>query len=285
MSENGDAVFPISLVHLIETSTVGDDRKREEFLEFMFRVSRGYAIVPFVRIINFEIYQAVLKQVGLPTIDLKEVVVGKGLPFILGAKPEIVKRHKDSRDIPEDLRKTLLEKVESPQTLLLCMKNKRVVEEARKGRDKELRILEELETIRSEDEKIRDKDLRRRINIVKYFRSLIVPEMAGTTLRLGLHPKFVMPESTTREEVDTLFQNMPTAYTLWVLTWRRDVQRHRKIDKNDMNDIAALSMAIPYCDIVVTEKMWSSIALQAKLDKLYDTIILPSVRAVHKHLA
>ena len=42
-------------------------------------------------------------------------------------------------------------------------------------------------------------------------------------------------------------------------------------------NVAYLSKAIPYCDIVVTEKKWVSLAKHAKLDKLYDTILLSKV--------
>ena len=42
-------------------------------------------------------------------------------------------------------------------------------------------------------------------------------------------------------------------------------------------NVAYLSKAIPYCDIVVTEKKWVSLAKQAKLDKLYDTILSSKV--------
>ena len=41
-------------------------------------------------------------------------------------------------------------------------------------------------------------------------------------------------------------------------------------------------MAIPYCDIVVGEKMFSDLAKKSKLDKLYNTKILTSVNELKK---
>jgi len=230
-SENGDAVFPLSLIHLKETSRRLDQQKRDRFFDFLFRVSKGYAIVPFVRIIDIEINQVVRKQVGLPTVDLKCVVVGKGLPFILGARAEISKK-RNSPDIPASLKKALLEKVESPETLLWCMKSSTL--EFRKGRRIERKILETLENIRKEDMMIKDKDLRRRINMAKFLVNTINPKLAKFTYALGLDPELVIPKGIDKEQIEKLFQNMPSLYTTWVLTYIRDNQSQRKIDKNDL---------------------------------------------------
>ena len=46
-----------------------------------------------------------------------------------------------------------------------------------------------------------------------------------------------------------------------------------KIDKNDFSDILFLSVAIPYCDIVIAEKTWTNIAINKKLDKKFNTKI------------
>ena len=43
-------------------------------------------------------------------------------------------------------------------------------------------------------------------------------------------------------------------------------------------------MAIPYCDIVVTEKMWTDIAKKERLDKIYNTSILNSLKDLSKIL-
>ena len=56
------------------------------------------------------------------------------------------------------------------------------------------------------------------------------------------------------------------------------------MQKNDLNDILAFSMAIPYCDIVIGEKMFISLAKQAHLDKIYNTIILSSIKELDKYI-
>lgn len=80
-------------------------------------------------------------------------------------------------------------------------------------------------------------------------------------------------------EKEAVFQKLPTFYTNCALLYK-DVNMYPEntaMHKNDFIDMLYLSEAIPYCDIVVTEKKWVSLAKQAKLDKLYDTILLSKV--------
>lgn|GEM_PF-2506376 len=44
-----------------------------------------------------------------------------------------------------------------------------------------------------------------------------------------------------------------------------------KIDKNDLKDILFLSVAVPYCDIIITEKKWANVICDKKMDVLFGT--------------
>lgn len=58
--------------------------------------------------------------------------------------------------------------------------------------------------------------------------------------------------------------------------------RHRnpqqRWEENDLNDIGALSVAVPYCDVVVTERHWRGPIRDARLDEAYGTIVLHDLR-------
>ncbi len=49
----------------------------------------------------------------------------------------------------------------------------------------------------------------------------------------------------------------------------RNEHRDRKIQPNDEVDIAFLSLAVPSCRVVVTEKFWTSLIRRRKLDAKY----------------
>jgi len=77
--------------------------------------------------------------------------------------------------------------------------------------------------------------------------------------------------------VENFFQAMPTSYCNVQLTLFRDIYA-KKVQSNDMYDISSLSIAIPYSDVVVCEKAWHSAVKKMKLDSLYGTTVLRSIK-------
>ena len=47
----------------------------------------------------------------------------------------------------------------------------------------------------------------------------------------------------------------------------------RPIHKNDFKDIAFLATAVPYCDVVITERTWSHLLRKNRLDVKYNTVV------------
>jgi hypothetical protein len=54
---------------------------------------------------------------------------------------------------------------------------------------------------------------------------------------------------------------------------------------NDLRDIAALSIAVPYCDVVVTDRQACDAVTRAGLDMTFGTTVLRSLDALATHLA
>jgi len=66
---------------------------------------------------------------------------------------------------------------------------------------------------------------------------------------------------------------MPTFHTFYILDHARTSTR--SVKPNDIWDLA-LNVAIPYCDVVVTERAWCNIARRAGLDKMNETQVIRS---------
>ena len=49
--------------------------------------------------------------------------------------------------------------------------------------------------------------------------------------------------------------------------------KQRANDKNDYKDIVSISQALPYCDVVITERYWSALIQEHKLNENYETIV------------
>ncbi|MFE9474427.1 hypothetical protein ACFYOR_25820 [Streptomyces griseofuscus] len=80
-----------------------------------------------------------------------------------------------------------------------------------------------------------------------------------------------------REDIMELWNAVPTLHTYSSLRIQRFRNAHQKWSQHDLADLLALSVAIPYCDVVVTERQWCHFAKQAKLNRAYDTLITPSL--------
>jgi hypothetical protein len=272
------AIFPLSLVHFDETLHRLNKRSRIQLASFMIKASKGYTMFPGgSTFMEIECRQAARKILGLPTIDLNKFVIGKGISHMVGAKGELVRKPgTKGPELSEKTKQKILEYVESPQTMLKLLKSQNLANQALLMKERHLETITEMERIREKNLRITDKNLRYRACLVEFFVSTTGPWLAEMHVELNLPKDAIVNKNWTRREFQRFFEDMPSLFCLFALSYRRDQLIQRPIDINDINDIWALSMAIPYCDIVVTESMWASIASQAKLDRKYSTLVLSS---------
>ena len=83
-----------------------------------------------------------------------------------------------------------------------------------------------------------------------------------------------------REKVELFNKHLNSMNVLFILVLERDFSSEKQIISNDAYDMAHLSGAIPYCDVVVTEKMFAYISKKKKLDKTYDCKILDDLKSL-----
>lgn len=79
------------------------------------------------------------------------------------------------------------------------------------------------------------------------------------------------------EQIAKIFDNVPTLDIERWLAIEIEQQSSRELQGNDVYDIAALSAAIPYCDVVVSEKLWGHTCRVCGLDSKYKTKIFKSL--------
>jgi hypothetical protein len=66
---------------------------------------------------------------------------------------------------------------------------------------------------------------------------------------------------------------------------QRQANPQKPWEGNDLNDVIALSIAVPYCDVVVTEKSWASLVNAAKVGKRFDTLVTRDLKDVVNRLS
>ena len=279
-SENGTAIFPISMIHLSETTSISKSKWRTQLSSLMPKISKGWTLTPhWITIQEIEIINTILDLFGREQIDIKKYWLQKGVVQLMGSRPEVVADNIDP-EILEKLNKELYKMMESPDTLKLFLSKYSVDKNFQMD---QINAVNTFEKTRKRFRNIKDKVQRRRAFFAENMSATISPKLA----------KFLISMKLKKETFDLLIQDIgvegylmkiPTAYVQFTLLYGQAQQLQRPIEVNDMPDIWCLTLAIPYCDIVVTENMWASIANQAKLNKICKTTILQSIQELAKFL-
>ena len=280
-SEKGQIIFPLAMPHIDETTHIANDDRRKKLTFLMVKMSNGYSLQPdFNRVLRAEIRNFVLRKLGLNTVNIRDYVLKKGISNLFGAKATLVPRKgTESSELPEDVKNNLMALLDSPEALKLALMQS--VPKSLKRNKREL--VKQLEKNRQELSAIKDKNYRKRVFFARSMIEVVLPELEKISNESTVFNDFFKTR-TTKKDVKELLDNLPTANCLVTLIYRRDSQLKRPIKVNDFNDIWFLTLAIPYCDIVVTNKEMASMATQAKLDEKCKTIILSSIHQLEHYL-
>lgn len=280
-SENGTAIFPISMIHLSETSSISKPKWRQQLSSLMASISKCNTLTPYwTWILDMEIENLVLKTIGLSQYNIQKYWLGKGIPHLIGQKPSIVVDEQVDSKVLMKLEKDLLDVLNDPKSLeFLLTKN---VSDKSLEMDK-IKAVDQFEKIRENLQNIKNNDLRRRCFLAQNITATITPRLAKTLIKFKL-PKEYIDIIIPQNDIEKFLMSIPTALCEFTFLFYRDQQLQRPIKVNDIADIWHLTLAIPYSDIVITEKMWTSISKQTKLDQKCNTIILSSIKELNKYL-
>lgn len=267
-------IFPLSRSRIIETLSHGDvretkkKRKRDAEIDMMRDISNEYWIPEMITISDMEIEFFLRGKRNLQD-SLKQEVIRKDLDGIMG---ETVKKTWDGsicegrlldflkshhgkstidriRQYPEG---AVVRRIDGLRELLLFYAN-----ELEYPKEKVIKDIFKSKT-----------ETRLRIFFEDYRKKGIVQKTLADMGYVLLYDKL--------QEMDTLedFYMFPSYYTFYRMMFDSVLDyRNRDTDSNDWNDLKTLAVAIPYGDIVITEKYFCQVANKARLDERFNTII------------
>jgi hypothetical protein len=275
-AEIGRAMFPLSIVHFSETIRNLNQERRMRLARFMVAVSKGWTIAPPITFIKWEIENACRKLVGIPQYNLVGLLIRKGVSNLLGARGEIRVKDPNSSTISQDQIQQILEKIESPETLLWLLQNGFAQSHLQRIRRRAEVYAEEIERTRSQLYRVPDKKERhKRAKGMHFVKDYIAQKVVVFMLSHGMNPDFAELLGDP-DKVTQFLKSMPVSNCLFELSFFRDMQRQRRVQPNDLNDITSLSVALSYCDVVLTEPMWQAVINSRNLDKLRPSKVMRS---------
>jgi hypothetical protein len=86
------------------------------------------------------------------------------------------------------------------------------------------------------------------------------------------------------EGLEELLCATPTVFAHRELRRLRHEASSKAWEAGDLVDLTALASALVYCDVVVTERVWTHFAMRAKLDQRFGTIVLRDLKSLEPYL-
>jgi hypothetical protein len=275
--------FPLSAAHYFETSKVANEDRRRTLATIMLELSGMTTIAPPQVIVPWELENALLEVFNLDGSRPEIELFGLGATHALATDSLAYRAPStwEGKDLPENVRAELQRRL-SP-----------VIELALLGRIAPPGVLVGEATAWLNDaRRLTDdrfvagqRDVRRRLDDVG--RQRLPDLMLATAVvdiidpLMSLSAKYGIAQGQLFDDPDVARELIRRAHSRWVdmeLRRVRQANRQKDFEGNDLNDLVALSIAVPYCDIVVTERMWTGMINGAKINQPFDTAVISDLR-------
>lgn len=275
---NNEIILPISVVHFIETARNINVDRAERLARFMIQLSGKYGILPFNYIRENEVQQAIMRKLGFsPHIDIKNLVIGKNLFYAVGGEIKI-------EGLPNEIEKELISLINEEDNLVKLLINSYNNELARDIKKEDEEILEKLEESRRKLNSELSLEMRLRLAIAEMASRSLIPIAVNFLHKFGYDIRDFVDQFQTVDDWKDFFLSIPTM-DIWInMHTIRDNNMNRKIHRNDLSDIAFLSIAVPYCDIVVVENYWGNILNSSGLANKHKCTVLTSVNELDTYI-
>ena len=287
LSKSGKIVVPFSLFTVIESSRYHSSEGYGDLVDVLVDLSRGYVLKPASYFLEKEIENAMNKITGQgPRHDIRSEILGRGPADMTGLTFSAL-MHRIPHLTHFALQHTtgcsdgeMVECFRALQNdagaLKACLQNEESIRGVRETYSKADKQMISAESKRYKNSGISRDEFKRRL-IVSDFNDNLIDPMSRWSVKQGITAsmiKYIL----TPANVEAFRRSMPAHYTRFALAWARDIKANRLLEPNDFLDLGHLAAAIPYTDVVVTDKMAAYMATSEKLDEMYDCIVLDDLR-------
>jgi hypothetical protein len=281
-ADDGRARFPLSSAHYYETGKQRDRKKRIELATTMMRLAGQLRIAPPHAIVPWEIHRALVTVFDLPTSvpDLGLFGLGVAHAFAAPSLRYTVPTERAGIVLPPEWQDALLQRRGAafetlilaggvPEIARLRLHDHKNLTDDRfvQGQRSVAGWIEELGRRRLED-----------IMLATAFADIGGP-LARAATELGITAEQLA------DNARAIIEAIPSRWVEMKLRHQRQANPQKVWEGNDLNDVTALAIAVPYCDVVVTERSWASLVNAAKVGDRLDTLVTRSLQDVVDHLA
>ncbi len=273
--EAGKLIVPFSAVNIVELEADRRADRRERLARFMVDLSCNRTILPFMPIRSWEIRNAVhaFYERSEPG-SIRPSIVREGIANAWTRQFRVT-------GPSAEVEAAVLQHLNSAETALHCLldsaEQRELTDQFRAEEATTLRILENVRARCAADGITTEWRL-----VAELFRYLggghVGYALVAVLEEIGISVQSFFDRFATPAEFNQFFANVPTLGVFLTLLLARDQDLLRPIDQNDARDLIWLSVALPYSNLVVSEKYWSHMVRSCRLDRKYGTTILTDAR-------
>lgn len=290
----GSVISPLSAVHYMEITENPRDQQRHEVADVMAAISRFRTLVSYTKILEEELDIQLNARFGRPTQVRTTPKFGDGFGFAFGKPGRFhIRGNVDAMARLTNEQLAQLAAFENKANALAewmmiggpSSEVRRAIPgyepyAARQVADQELgRIRRMVNNLRG------DPSLYRRLDDVLAAQEYVgeLPELLTQALeRAGIRQNEWL---TTRDDLTAFLLALPSRRVSVAIKGRYLQDLNHNWTVNDLRDIMALSIAVPYCDVVVTDRQVCDAVTRAGLDTTFGTTVLRSLDTLATHLA
>lgn len=300
----GRLVIPLSAAHYMEVEGIRDAERRSNLAKLMEELSGFVCLMPRSSVMRVELDAALAQILGTPSIFPSAPLLGLGALQAFGRRGGLVVRSEEEGDVTARVRQ---EWPGGPSAYDAFSRaaNLQITRDVLRGPAGEVEVAEmrgrgwdpTVARRIAEDRAQSERELAQRLVTEPQYRDRARDLVSARYLAFELVNAFkeaVVAHgrsdlvATLTEDVDTarrLTDSMPSA-DAWIsllTTAHRNPQS--RWEPNDIFDFDALSVAIPYCDVVVTDRHACSLANAARLPQRLGTKVIPTLDQLPSVLA
>ncbi|MER6289151.1 hypothetical protein [Streptomyces sviceus] len=293
-SRSGKYLFPLSLTHYMEMAGIQDPRQRGDIADVMEDLSGFTTLLTNSHIVRLEVEAALDRVFSTDSPHLADLdLLGHGIGHAMGKRGGLHIRSasggttEDARaawpDGPEAFDAMLTDKRRHlERSMLRGPADSEVPELKANGWDPTVAKRGAEERAESERQLAarldNDPQYWNRLRDVVQARYMALEIIDAITQALIDRDKRIEDVITDKDSVRAFADCMPSADVYTTLVEAAHRNRQKVWESNDIFDIDALSVSVPYCDVVVTERYASHVVNAAHLPRGMKTEVFPRLK-------
>ena len=285
LSNSKSTIFPISIFHLNDILKKSNKSQRDNLVDFILSISKGWSMKPFPMFLFESVENALLQKIGgQPIHDIRSQIFGKGIAHMVGTDYDFKSDTEEGRKLIEQRGERWRGHLESLGTMSLFLKDESHCQDVRNTGYALLGNTALTQENYRHQKQSWTKTDRLDNELRAFFYNSIEPHLLTLLRKYEIENlrKFMLQ---TKQDFEQFLEFMPSFNILIRLTFVRDEESpERMVQPNDITDIFHLAESVPYCDIVVMEKMFASIYKRTKLDKTYNCKVLRSLKELNVNI-